>query len=149
MNETLNELAPQVTLNLQDMNNLLASVQTPYAFRTHYVNMVNGVMGIEQMIVAILVGNQAVYPAGIENSALRNIAIGNSMFASEIIEIVRNEFGFDRYPDATIYQYLSVTMMRKTAKLKIGKIKLTNAEDKNRPCCKPRTKFYLVETAGE
>jgi hypothetical protein len=124
---------------LKAINATLATKETPLAFRAHYVK--GNVNGIEQLITKILTKHNAVNPAGIESSNMRNIGIAQSMFASEVIAAVRKEFGYDRYPDATIYQYLSVNMVKNES---IARIKLTNNEDSSRECCKPRTKFYLV-----
>ena len=140
-NETVQAMSSEILTTLQDINNLIAP-STRYAFRNHYVNTETGVCGIENLIADILTNANANFPAGIEFTPHRSIAIGNSMFASEIIEIVRQSFGPDRYTDGTIHHYLSVFMTKKDL---IGKIKLSNVEDKDRPCCKPRIKFYLVE----
>lgn len=140
-NETVQAMSSEILTTLQDINNLVAS-NTRYAFRNHYVNTETGVCGIENLIIDILTTSNANFPAGIEFTAHRSIAIGSSMFASEIIAIVRQSFGPDRYTDGTIHHYLSVFMTKKGL---IGKIKLSNAEDKNRECFKPRIKFYLVE----
>lgn len=124
---------------LRLINSTLSDNNTPLAFRAHYVK--GNVNGIEELIVKILTKNNASNPAGIESSNMRNIGITQSMFASEVISAVRKEFGFDRYPDATIYQYLSVNM---THNKTVARIKLTNSEDSYRQCCKPRTKFYII-----
>ena len=117
-------------------------MQTPLAFRTHYVNAKTGAKGIEQLIVSILNKNGAMAIVGIESTNHRQIAIKTqSMFANDIISAVRKEFGTDRYPDATILQYLSVTMFKAGI---VGKIQLSNVEDKNRNCFRPRNKFYII-----
>ena len=102
--------------------------------------------GIAALISEILSDNEAIFPAGIETTEFRKVAIASAMFASEIIEQVQSRFaaGSVRYPYKTIHQYLSIFMTRNG---KVGKIKLTNAEDKPRPCNKPRTKWYFVEAA--
>lgn len=139
-NETVQAMSGEILATLQDINNLIAD-GTRYAFRNHYVNTETGDCGIESLISKILTDNSANFDAGIELTPMRSIAIGHAMFASEIIEIVRQNFGPDRYTDGTIHHYLSVFMMKKGL---IGKIKLSNSEDKLRECCKPRIKFYLV-----
>lgn len=141
--ELVKELSPEILTTLADTNNLFAQIGVPLAFRTHYVSTENGVNGIEQLIAKILTDANAVFTAGIETTEFRSLAIAQSLFVSEIIASVRNVFGSDRYPDATIHQYLSVFMTKNKS---VSKIKLTNVEDKNRSCCKPRTKFYLVQS---
>ena len=156
MNETLTEtlptqlvqdLSPEILTGLQDTNNLFAQIPVALKFRTHYVSTATGVCGIEELIAKILTDANATFANGIEKTSFRSLAISQALFVSDIIASVREAFGADRYPDATIHQYLSVFMTSKKAKCKVGKIKLTNIEDKNRECCKPRTKFYLVQTS--
>jgi hypothetical protein len=138
-NEDVAGLARELVDGARDKNNVLASGEIHYFVRDHYVDPSTGTYGIENLIKSILKSNSAVFPKGVEHSALRNVAIGAAMFTDEIIKSVRITFGQDRYPDTTIRMYLS-----KFAK-GLGKIKLTNAEDTNRPCCKPRCKWYVVE----
>ena len=140
----VNTFSKTITATLSQTNGLLASVNVALPFRTHYINVKTGEMGIEDLINSILENRNAVYPANIGATSFRSVAIGNSMFASDVISQVRKIFGADRYPDATIYQYLSVFMFKQN---KIGKIKLSNIEDKNRPsnCFKPRIKFFIIQ----
>ena len=130
-----------------DINNVLTtSTQVHPLFQTHYTNMETAENGITALIKEILTANEAVFPKGIEETEFRPIALAASMFASEIIEQVQSRFsnGSMRYPYKTVHQYLSIFMTRSG---KVGKIKLSNTEDKPRPCNKPRTKWYLVEAA--
>lgn len=142
-NPDVQSIAREIVDTSRDLNNILASGGNIHPFvRAHYVDTSTGTYGIESLISAILKANNAVFPAGIESTEFRNVAIASAMYASDIIETVQDTFGKERYPYATVHSYLSYFMKKNN---KIGKIKLTNAEDCNRPCCKPRIKFYLLE----
>ena len=117
----------------------------PLVYRNHYVNVKTGINGIENLVIDILQNNNAVFAKDIAATPLRNMAISQAMFISEIIDEVRKQFGFDRYPDATIYTVVSVLMIKSGL---VGKITLSNVEDKNRECCRPRSKFFLIQTAA-
>lgn len=130
----------------RDANNLLASAGNVHKFvRTHYVDTASGIYGIESLIASILKAHGAQFPKGIEATEFRKVAINASMFASEIIAEVREAFGNERYPDSVIHSYLSHFMIQPKSANKVGKIKLSKHEDATRTCCKPRTKFYLLE----
>lgn len=137
-NEIVRALSRDIVDSSRDTNNLLASGGIHNLVREHYIDTANGIYGIESLIKSILRTNGSVFPAGVEATELRAIAIAGGMFTSEIIAQVRETFGADRYPDCTIRMYLS-----KLAK-GIGKVQLTGSEDKNRPQPKPRCKWYLV-----
>jgi hypothetical protein len=109
------------------------------------VNVKTGVNGIENLVIDILQNNNAVFAKDVAASPLRNMAICQAMFISDIIANVRKQFGFDRYPDATIYTVVSVLMVKSGL---VGKITLSNVEDKNRNCCRPRAKFFLIQPAA-
>lgn len=131
----------------RDANNVFKSAGNVHKFvRTHYVDMETGVYGIERLIAKILSERSAVFPKGIENSEYRSVAIASAMFASDIIKVVQTTFGEERYPYATVHTYLSNFMTKQTCQNKVGKIHLSNAEDCDRKCCKPRVKYYLLET---
>lgn len=143
-------LSREIVSTSQDLNNVLTSAGNVHKFvMAHYVDTATGTYGIERLIASILTQNRSVFPNGIENSEFRKVAIASSMFVSEIIAIVQDTFGKDRYPYATVHSYLSYFMTKEGCKNKVARIKLTNAEDKDRPCNKPRTKFYLIEQTGE
>lgn len=141
-NKANSALLREVATNITDLNNVLTTAGVKNVFQGHNIN--NGITGL---ITEILTDNGAQFPAGIEATNLRKIAIGSAMFASEILAEVESRFsaGSTRYPSATVHQYLSVFMAKQGT---IGKIRLSNAEDKTRPCCKPRIKFYLVTKAA-
>ena len=141
-------LAGEVLATSQDLGNVMASAGNVHYFvRPHYVDMATGVYGIERMIATILKSHGALFPVGIEGAEFRKLAIAQAMFASEIIAAVREMNGNERYPDGVIYSYLSLFMQKDTCPNKVSKIKLTNAEDKPRPCNKPRQKYYLIDKA--
>lgn len=141
-------LAAEIVNTAMDKNNLLASAGNVHCFvRDHYVNVETGTYGIESLIVSILKENNAVFPADIgSNAKFRKSAIAFSMFAETVIGKVRETFGADRYPDSTIRSYLAVFMVSNN---KVGKIKLTSSEDSARTCCKPRTKYFLIQSPTE
>jgi hypothetical protein len=140
-NKDVQSLSRELVDTARDKNNVLACAGNVHLFvRDHYVDTSTGTYGIESLIASILRDNNAVFPLGIEGTEFRKVAIATAMFATEVIEAVRNTFGVDRYPDATIRSYLSHFMAER-----IGKIALTTTEDCDRKSCKPRTKFYLVE----
>lgn len=142
-NSDVQAVAREIVDTSRDINNLLASAGNVHNFvRAHYVDTSTGTYGIESLIASILRNRQAIFPAGIEATEFRKVAISTAMFASEIIQTVQDTFGKERYPYATVHSYLSYFMAKNG---KIGKIKLKNNEDQMRNCCKPRTKFYLVE----
>lgn len=131
----------------RDLNSLYSSAGNVHKFvRCHHVDVANGIYGIERLIASILTERGAIFPTGIESSEYRTIAIGKAMFASEVIAAVRSKVGNDRHPDSVIHSYLSYFMNKPNSQNKVGKIKLSSAEDSNRHCPKPRTKFYLVKS---
>lgn len=138
------DLAQELISGAQDRNNVMATAQVHFLVRDHYVDAANGIFGIQDLIVAILKTNNAVFPANIENTPLRQIALGTSLTTDEIIETVRENFGIDRYPDNTIRMYLSVHGGKKSKTPIFGKIQMTKTEDSNRTCSKPRCKWYVI-----
>jgi hypothetical protein len=145
-NKQVQDVSSVIVDTSRDLNNLMATAGNVHFFvRSHYVDTKTGVYGIESLISSILKSHGAEFPLGVEFTALRKVAMSASMFASEIISEVQNTFGVDRYPAASIHVYLSDLMKRHG---KIGKIKLSSAEDSARQSKKPRIKFYLVEKAN-
>lgn len=139
-------MSQEVLSNSQDLNNVITTSQTVKAvFHTHYVNLAQGDYGIKDLLTRILREHEACFPKGIETGELRKVAIAGAMFTSEVISEVQSRFtaGSIRYPVQTIKAYLSVFMFKSG---QVGKIQLSNAEDKERECCKPRCKWYLIET---
>jgi hypothetical protein len=137
--------------NSQDINNCLTVAEVSPTFQGHYFNLVSEKHGIAFLIAEILTEREAVFAKGIEATELKAVAVAASMFASEVISEVKARFtaGTTRYEYNTVHAYLSVLMNPESKHClanipRIGKIKLTNAEDKPRPCYKPRTKFYLL-----
>src|ERR1035437_6655934 len=101
-------------------NKFFDNKEVPFVYRNHYVNTKTGVNGIENLIIDILQKHCAVFATNVASTPLRNMAICQAMFISEIITCVRNEFGFDRYPDATIYTVVSVLMVKSGLVAKIA-----------------------------
>ena len=137
-------MSREVLSNLRDMNGFLTtSHKVRRVFHAHYADMEAGEFGIADLIARILRENEAIFPAGVETTELRQIAISGAMFTDEIIAKVQAYFtaGSIRYPEQTIRAYLSVFMFRSK---QVGKIQLTAKEDIGRPCYKPRCKWYLI-----
>lgn len=140
------ELSQDTLENCIGLNNILSKnniAPVKSIFQAHYVHLETGACGIADLIAQILAHAGAEFPAGIEATELRNIAIAGSMFTSDIIAQVQSRFtdGTFRYPEKTIRATLSVTMQKQG---RIGRVKLTKTEDSNRDCDKPRFKWYLV-----
>jgi hypothetical protein len=151
MNDTLNtetqqaaiELSVVVVENSMAINNTLAETKKVTGFYgTHYANAELDICGIVALVKDILRENEAVFSRGIENTELRAIGIAASMFTSDIVQAVNTRFasGGMRYKPQAVKNVLSTY-----GKLEIAKIQLTNAEDKPRPCSKPRAKWYLIQ----
>lgn len=122
-----------------DNNNVLASGNVKNAFRNHYTDLNTGINGIGKMLEVIFAEANAIAPKGCEETKLRTMAIGISLYFDEIVAQVRAKFGYDRYTDMSIRTYLT---SQKSDKLgaKITAIQLTKFEDKSGS--KPRTKYY-------
>lgn len=137
----------EIQQSSQDINNVLTtSTITRAVFHTHYVSMDNSLFGIADLITDILKGNGALFPKGIEKTELRGVALSSAMTTEEVMQAVECRFtaGSIRYPLQTIKSYLSV-FMSKGKKATIGRIQMSNAEDANRECCKPRCKWYVLD----
>lgn len=150
--ETAVAMQRELLENAHDINNVLTAGNVSPVFQGHIFDMENGKHGIENAIIAVLTEREAIFPKGTENSKLRPVVIAAGMFTKEIFEAIQVKFaaGTTRYPLNTIEHYLSVVMSNHNTKTingngKIGFVKLTNAEDKPRPCYRPRKKWYLVE----
>lgn len=137
-------MSNDILRNSQDINNVLTtSKKVKAVFHTHYADMESGEFGIEQLIVKIMREHGAEFVKGVETTELRQIAIAGSMFISDIETEVQKRFtaGSIRYPHDTIKAYMSAYLLKNG---KVGRIQLTNNEDKNRTCCRPRVKWYLI-----
>ena len=139
-------MAPELIANCQDINNTLATSGVRAHFQTHYANAMLDVYGILALVKDILREAQAEFPRGIEATELRKIAVAASLFTQDILREVENRFaaGGFRYKIQAVKNVLSTY-----GKNEIGKITLTNAEDKPRDCAKPRCKWYLIAKQGE
>ena len=142
LTETELQICQTVLENGKDSNNVLTAVNVPPIFQTHVFNVETGKHGIKHLISEILNERGASFPKDAHTTELRPIVIAASMFASDIKDEVDARFaaGSTRYPYSTVHQYLSVFMVKEGM---ICKVQLSNAEDAERHCCKPRTKYYL------
>lgn len=138
----------------------LASVQAGCGvnslFRPSVVDTTTGRHGIRWLIARILTERGAVLPMPsitlADGTVVINMLapapetyISKGMTSDEIITAVRSVNGFDKYPDATIRQNLSVVMARDG---QIGAIEMHNSMDSARHCKRPRVKYYLVDVNG-
>lgn len=141
------EIAETIVATSRDLNNVLQSEGVRFAFRTHYVDIVNDINGIEQLLESIFIKHDAILPKGCHLDAeSRALAVSKGLLFSDIVSEVRHCFGFERYPDESIRVYLCNRMPE------VVRFQLFNHEDTNRPSVarKPRKKFYLAEkVAGE
>ena len=132
--------------NCQDINNILTTETVHPYFQTHWFDLETGEHGIKNLICKILAEAEATFELGIENGALRSIAIAASLLTDEIIESVQSHFtdGSTRYPATTIRHYLSTVLFKNGI---IGKIQMNASEDTNKPknTCRSRCKWYLVK----
>jgi hypothetical protein len=143
------ELTNSVVCGAELQNNIrqaateLASVQAGCnvnsLFRPSAVDVETGKHGIRWLIARILTEAQAVFP--LYSGEFRNVYVGYGLTTSDIICKVRSINGFDKYPDKTIADVLSVVMTRSQ---QVASIQLSNREDRNRDCKRPRRKWYLL-----
>jgi hypothetical protein len=144
--------AQEIVEQSTELNELFEEGDVQYAFRTHYVDSVNEVYGLEQMMVVIMTTLGASNPDTdyyraddhhADDHPMRAIAIGNSVYADEIIAMVRATFagGEERYPNKSIREYLSGKKKMKN----VRSIRLTGDEDQPRHCPVPRCKYYIAE----
>ena len=129
--------------NVRQAATELASVQAGCGvntlFRPSVVDLESGKHGIRWLIARILTEAQAVFPryAG----EYRNVYVAYGLTTEQICSRVRAANGFDKYPDKTIIQNLSVVMARSNQS---ASIQLTGKEDADRNCKRPRRKWYLL-----
>lgn len=129
------------------VNNTLTVAEVSPFFQAHYANAQIDVYGVMGLVRDILREAQAVFPRGIEATALRKIAVSASLFTSEIIDEVQRRFaaGTTRYQPQSVRNCLSTYGKQDGT---IGKIDLTPKEDQPRKCKMPRSKWYLVQKKG-
>ena len=139
-------MAREIHATQRDTNTVLTLGEIAPIFQNHFADLATGESGIADLICRILTEKGAILPARIESSELRKTAIASSLFTQEIIDEVAARFsaGSTRYPVQTIKATLGVTLAKEQKK--IVKIQLTNAEDSARNCCRPRCKWYIVQT---
>jgi hypothetical protein len=133
------EMQSTVAQAVTENNSVLAGCNVHFLFRGSAVDLTTGKHGIRWLIARILTERQAVLP--VYAGAYRNVYLNVGVTTEEIISKVRAVNGFDKYPDKTIADYLSVIMKRDG---QVASIQLTNSEDCNRDCKRPRKKWYLL-----
>ena len=137
-------MSGEVLEAMQAVNNTLTIAGVRPNFQAHYANAQLDVYGIMDLVRDILRFAQAEFPRGIENTELRKIAVAASLFTSEILAEVQARFaaGSTRYKVQSVKNCLSTYGKVDGT---IGRIKLSNTEDKPRDCAKPRCKWYRVQ----
>ena len=142
------ELSNETIEACKAVNNTLNTAGVSPFFQAHYANAKLDVHGIMRLVRKILREREAVFGRGIENTELRQIAIAHSMFTDEILAQVEKEFsaGGGRYKLQAVKNCLS-TYGKKDGT--IGRIKLSNEEDRPRLSDKPRFKWYLIAKQDE
>ena len=135
------ELQAPVNQAITETNSVLAGCNVHYLFRGSRVNLETGRNGIRWLIAEILLAAQ-MGKAYVEYSGnLRKGYLAFSLTTEQICERVRAINGFDKYTNHTIEQYLSRYMVKDK---QVGKIQMTNEEDFDRTCNRPRCKWYLM-----
>lgn len=141
--------------NTQDLNNVLATSKKVNPWhQLNYTNMDTEQHGCKNLILEIMQSykvndesdeGEIYFPAGIEQTVERPIAIACSMFTEQIHAAVMARFtnGSDKYPLKTIKHNLGEIMLKKDKT--VGKIQLTGDEDKDRKGARPRCKWYLIQ----
>jgi hypothetical protein len=130
--------------NVRQASTELASVQAGCGvntlFRPSVVDLESGKHGIRWLIARILTEAQAVFPryAG----EFRNVYVAYGLTTEQICSKVRAANGFDKYPDKTIIQNLSVVMARSA---QVASMRLTVRECPERKSKRPVYRWYLLQ----
>jgi hypothetical protein len=124
---------------ITENNSVLSGCGVHFLFRGSRVNLETGKNGIRWLITEILTEAQAIFP--LYAGAYRNLYLSYGLTTEEIIAKVRSVNGFDKYPNHTIEQYLSIIM---TKDKQVSRIQMTGKEDRPRDCKRPRCKWYLI-----
>jgi hypothetical protein len=129
-----------VRQNITENNSVLAGCNVHFLFRGSAIDLQSGKHGIRWLIARILTEAQAEFPRfnGQDN---RSLYVQYGLTTDQIISQVRSVNGFDKYPDKTIADYLSVIMTKDN---QIASVQMSNREDRNRNCKRPRRKWYLI-----
>lgn len=132
-------LQNSVRQNVTENNSVLAGCNVHWLFRGSVVDLETGKHGIRWLIARILTEAQASFP--LYSGNFRNVYVSYGLTTEEIVSKIRSVNGYDKYPDKTIADYLSVIMTRDN---QVASIQMTNREDPNRNCKRPRKKWYLI-----
>jgi hypothetical protein len=99
--------------------------------------------GLRGLIIKILRTHGAAWTGDTQLPSDRAAAIKAAMFVEEIVSKCKEIFtaGTIRYPKQSVKNCLGE--MAKDSE--VGKIGLSNGEDSNRECDRPRSKWYLVK----
>ena len=128
------ELQPVINQTQRETNSMLAGCNVHWIFRASYTNNETGRHGIRHLIVQLLTSTGAVFGPKASRDAIR----AKALTTRQIIALVRQVNGFDKYPDKTISDVLCNVLPNEVAS-----IQLTNWEDRNRPCKRPRKVWYV------
>lgn len=149
LTNTASESGKAFADNVRTMAQELASVQAGFEVHSLFcpsvVDLETGKHGIRHLIERILKQVQAHFKRAPRKDNLpfpnRNVYVAYGLPTSEIISAVRAANGFDKYPDKTIYDVLCSVMEKDN---EVSSVQLTNAEDCNRSCKRPRKVWYLI-----
>jgi hypothetical protein len=133
------EFSADLLANLQDINNMLTTAEVIPIFQTHFVDTAKEIAGMKDLVVDILKEGNAI--GDLTDNRDKLVKVG--WYTYQILKQVEIRFtaGSSRYPVSSVRTCLSVHMKRDT---RLGKIQLTNEEDKARECNKPRVKWIAI-----
>ena len=141
-------MSSEILDNCKAINNTLTIAGVRPHFQAHYAKLgkskESSVIGIMELVRDILRMANAELPRGIEKTEIRPVAIGVSLFTTEVIDMVGVRFanGTTRYRPQSVRNCLSTYGTQDGT---IGKIDLTPDEDIDRESNIPRSKWYLVK----
>lgn len=146
INEACGEsLQGEIRQATQELASVEAGCNIHWLFRPSVVDTETGMHGLRWLIARILLEAEAIHPQAPYSDGtpfeLRKVYIAKSLTTEEITSKVRSINGFDKYPDSTIIQNLSV-VMRESGQ--VASIQMTSREDNKRECKRPRLAWYLI-----
>jgi hypothetical protein len=137
------KITPKLISDLKQNNRALTQdFNAPRHGLGTYANPAENLYGAKGAIIKALKNCHAIFEKGVENTSERNVAIGASLFADEVIQQVKSIAGADCFADSTIICNVDMWMPEDGT---VGVIILSKDEDQPRHCWKPRHKYYLIK----
>jgi len=137
------ELQNVVRQTAQELASVQAGCKVHWIFRPSIVDLESGMHGLRHTLVRIFQEADAVLPRAPRSDSqpfeFRNVYVAKGLTSDAIISKLRAINGFDKYPDKTVLDNLCTVL-----KGQVASVQLTSAEDKNRPCKRPRKVWYLI-----